>query len=405
MWMLPGRDEPDAGTDRGLSTLRVVALVAVVLVGSVGGAFALGIVGAPSVVGVENRFGEVTNETTVVESDLTVNNPNPIGVRLGGVTVEYGVAMNGIAMANGTKEGVDVGTGNTSIPFETRLDNSKIPAWWVSHVNNGEHTDLVVDAEARSSLIGQSYGTQVTRDVNTSVIEAFRTSEPKPLNANAPVVSDPVLYLNRTEAEWGAVNNETTEVEMTLYLYNPKPYPISLSEIGYDIYMNDITMGSGEAGRTTTIPPGETVPVEATTEIRTQRLDEWWVSHLRRNQVTNLTMPFYLVVDLSEGGGGEQRIRLDGYQRTVETDVFGTKPADDGTGDGDGADGTTDGSGSSDSGGDGTATPSDDGGTGDGTATATPTPTPTPDDGTTTTEDDGILSLGDGPGPDRPGPR
>ena len=243
-----------------------------------------------------------------------------------------------------------------------------------------------------SSLIDREFSTAVTRDVNTSIIEAFRTSEPTPLNANEPVVSDPVLYLNRTEADWGSVDDETTEVEMTLYLHNPKSYPITISEIGYDIRMNNVSMGSGEAGRTTTIPPGETVPVEATTEIRTQRLDDWWVSHLQRNQVTDLRMPFYLVVDLSEGGSGEQRIELDGYQRTVETDVFGTKNAT-----GDGGDAAGDSGGSEDADGSGsedtaTETTTESGTTTDGgTATPTPTATPTstPENGTTT--DGGIL--------------
>jgi len=101
-----------------------VFVALLVLGGSVGGAFALGVVGTPSVVGVENRFGEVTNETTTIDSDLTVNNPNPVGVSLGGVTIDYGVSMNDVSMANGTKEGVSVGTGNTSVPFTTELDNS-----------------------------------------------------------------------------------------------------------------------------------------------------------------------------------------------------------------------------------------------------------------------------------------
>jgi len=365
----------------------------------VGGAFALGVVGAPSVVGVENRFGEVTNETTTIDSDLTVRNPNPVGVTLGGVTIDYGVSMNDVSMANGSKEGVSVGTGNTSVPFTTVLDNSRTPAWWVSHVSNGEHTDLRVDATATSSLAERSYSTQVSRDVNTSVIEAFRTDEPKPLNASSPVVSDPVLILERTEAEWGTVNEERTEVEMTLHLRNPKPYPIPVSEIGYDIYMNNITMGSGEAARTTTIAPGETVAVEATTVIRTGKLDEWWVSHLRQNQATDLRMPFYLVIDLSNGGGGEHRIELDSYERTIETDVFGTKPA---------AGGADTGSNGSDDGGesnDGTATDTptgtttepgtpDDNADGDSTPTATPSSTPTATPTSTpegTTTDDGVL--------------
>ncbi|MFC7137389.1 LEA type 2 family protein [Halobaculum litoreum] len=275
----------------------------------------------------------------------------------------------------------------------------------MSHVSNGEHTDLRVDADVHSSLVGRSYATQVSRDVNTSIVEAFRTDEPKPLDASSAVVSDPVLVLERTEADWGTVTNETTEVEMTLYLRNPKSYPIAVSEIGYDIHMNDITMGSGEAGRTTVIPPGETVALEATTAIRTQRLDEWWVSHLRRDQVTNLTMPFYLVVDLSETGAGERRIELDGYRRTVETDVFGTKNASgDAAGDADASDdGSSDESTPSDGTATATATPTDtpdgsDGGlVGESTPTATPTAaptaTPTPTGNTTTTDDGGLFAL------------
>jgi hypothetical protein len=167
--------------------------------------------------------------------------------------------------------------------------------------------------------------------------------------------------------------------------------------------MNDISVGEGEAGRTTTIPPGETVPVEATTVIRTQTLDEWWVSHLQNDQVTELRMRMYLTVDLSAAGGGEQRVPLDEFTRTIETDVFGTKDAAaaDANAD-DGSDGGTNGSDGSD-GGDSTAvgtdTPTGTAASGSGAddATATPTdaptatPTPTATPGGTTTTDDGLF--------------
>ncbi|QLG61692.1 LEA type 2 family protein [Halorarum salinum] len=377
-------------TRGAISTVKVVAVAAVVLVGSVGGAVALGVVGAPSVESVENRFGEVTDETTEIRTDMVVNNPNPIGIRLGGTTVSYTVRMNDVRMAEGSKEGVGVETGNSTLEFRTGMNNSKIPAWWVSHVSNDEHTTLRVDADVHSSLLDRTFGApQVERDVDTSVIEAFRSEEPRPVEVDSAAVTNPVMVLERTEASWGTVDEGTTEVRMTLYLHNPKPYPITLSEVGYDITMNDVAVGDGEAGRTTTIPPGETVPVEATTTIDTQRLDEWWVSHLDRNQVTDLRLDLYLVIDLSEAGAGERRVDLDEFNETVETDVFGTKnrSADGTTGGGDDddasdGDGTDDGTEAPD--GDGTDAPTDGG-------TATPTPTATPDGGTTTTEDDGGL--------------
>ena len=372
-----------------LSTVKVVAVVAVVLVGSVGAAFALGFVGAPSVVAVENRFGEVTDETSTIRTDMVVRNPNPIGVQLGGTTVDYAVRMNDVRMAEGTKEGVEIETGNSTLTFETGMNNSKIPAWWVSHVSNDEHTDLEVDASVHSSLLGRTFGApQVTRDIDTNLIGAFRTNESQPIEADAAAVTDPVMILERTEASWGTVDEGTTEVRMTLFLHNPKAYPITLSSLGYDITMNGVDVGDGEAGRTTTIPPGETVPVEATTRIDTQRLDEWWVSHLERNQVTELRMELFLTFDLSAAGAGEQRVKLDEFTETVETDVFGTKDGSDG-GSGDGADDAGDSdSGDSDGGaGDGTATDAPtDGSTSTGTASPTATPA-----GTTTT-DDGLLS-------------
>ncbi|WP_313694680.1 LEA type 2 family protein [Halorarum halobium] len=378
------------------ATAKAIAAVLVVLVGSVGGAFALGLVGAPSVVGVENRFGAVTESTSQIETELTVHNPNPVGVQLGGMTIDYSVRMNEVLMAQGTKEGVAVETGNSTLPFRTGMNNSQIPAWWVSHVSNDEHTTLRVDASVHSSLLGRTFGApKVTREVNTSVISAFRTEEARPIEADAAAVTNPVMVLNRTEASWGTVDEETTEIRMTLHLYNPKPYPVTLSSLGYDITMNDIGVGEGEAGRTTTIPPGETVPVRATTHIDTGTLDEWWVSHLERNQVTDLRMELFLTFDLSAAGAGERRIELDEFNRTVETDLFGTKNASDGSGgageDGSGSSGDGDDGGGSDapgtetSTGTATATPSG------GESTATATPTATPGGGTSTATDDGLL--------------
>ncbi len=84
---------------------RRAALVALLIAGAaVGGAFALGILGVPSVAAVDNSFGDVTNETTEVETDLTVANPNPVGVGLDGVIDEGSTDDN---TTDGTDDGDD----------------------------------------------------------------------------------------------------------------------------------------------------------------------------------------------------------------------------------------------------------------------------------------------------------
>ncbi|QCC48947.1 LEA type 2 family protein [Halobellus limi] len=377
----------------------LVALVALGVLG--GGAFAAGVIGVPSVAGVENTFGPVDENTTVVETDLTVSNPNPVGASLGGLTVDYEVLMNDVRLANGTKEGVSVGTGNSTLNFTTAADNDRIPPWWVSHVRNDERTTVTVDTSVTSETVGRTVDPpNVTRQVETDLLSQFNSTETRPIDADQPLVSDPVLYVNETSAQWGEVTDSRTAMDLTFVVYNPKPYPIGVSELGYDISMNDVAVGDGSTESEYVIPPKSTETIEATVYIRNDRIDEWWVTHLERNQVTDLRIDFDARLDLADT---TVTVPLDSltYTETIETDIFGTKPTDpDATGESDADDSSES---STETPSEGTETPTettstdDDGLLGDGTETTsapTPTETPTATETATPTEtatDDGGL--------------
>ncbi len=369
----------------GMSTLKVVAAVFGVVTLSIGGAWTAGIIGAPSVAGVENRFGDVNETTTVIESDVIINNPNPVSLRLAGLAIDYAVEMNGIRMATGGREGVEIEKqGNSTIALTTAMNNSKLPAWWTSHVRNGENTSLVVDASIRSELIDRSFEPRIDRTINTSIIAAFNSDEDTPIEAEQPTVSDPVLWLNRTAGEWGEVDNETTEIDMAFDLYNPNPSPVVVSNLGYEIRMNDVVMGEGSTDKSVAIGPGQLETVYATTLLQNENLDDWWVTHLQNDQTTQLEVQFYAQVDLSEFGGGTQRVPLDTFERTIETDMFGTK--------GESADNETSNGTETETSGE-TETETDSGGSSSDTQTETPTDTPTetPTPTPTETDDGGIL--------------
>jgi len=373
----------------------VVAIVAVGLLG--GGAFAAGILGVPSVAGVENSFGPVNETTTVIDTDLTISNPNPVGASLGGVSVDYDVLMNDVALASGTKEGVAVGSGNSTLNFTTAADNDQIPPWWVSHVRNGEQTTVTVDTAVTSGTLGRTVDPpNVTRQVETDLLSQFNSTETRPVNADRAVVSDPVLYVNETSAQWGEVTDKRTAMELTFVVYNPKSYPIGVSELGYNITMNDVGVGEGSTESEYVIPPKSTETIEATVYIRNEKIDEWWVTHLERNQVTDLRIDFDARLDLGET---TVTVPLDSltYTETIETDIFGTKPAD----------GDTNESSTQEDGSTGTATTTE--ASSDQTETSTSSPptatetetaeetttasdeTTTSTDGGTTTDDGGLL--------------
>ncbi|RDZ65067.1 hypothetical protein C5B90_01495 [Haloferax sp. Atlit-12N] len=308
-----------------------IALAALVLVAAgVGGAYATGVIGAPSVDRVDNRFAGVNETETVIETDLYVSNPNPLSANLSGLEVDYGVEMNGHLMATGEKEGVAIGQGTSAVPLRTTLENERIPEWWVSHIQNGEHTDLVVDANVSSETLGRTFeAPEITRSIDTDLLSAFNSTETREIDADSPVVSDPVLYVNETSAEWGESTGERTALELTFVVHNPKPYPVAVSELGYDISMNDVDVGEGTTNSEYVISPKSTETIEATTYIQNDKLDEWWVSHLERDQTTDLRIDFYANLD---AGGTTLRVPLDPltYEKTFETDIFGNKAASEG---------------------------------------------------------------------------
>ncbi len=373
-----------------------VAIVAILALGVLG--FLTGVLGVPTVEGIENKFADVNETATTIETNLTVSNPNPIGISLGGLSVDYGIRMNNVSMATGQKEGVSIGSGNSTIPFRTYLVNENIPEWWYTHVSNGEQTDILIDVDLSHGLLGgQAVSVPQEQSIQTDILGQFNDSTTRPVNANAAVISDPVLYINETAAWYGDnITREQTPMEMAFTVYNPKQYPYTVTEVGYEVRMNGILVGEGSSARSYTVPGETERTIQASTILHNQRLDEWWVSHLERDQVTNLTVDMYLIIDPDTSDVLQDSIpafRIDtdefDYQTVIETDIFGTKATD-----GLSADEPPASDGADDSDDEPTSTPTDtadqtETATTTETSTATPTPTPTPT--ATETDDGGIL--------------
>jgi LEA14-like dessication related protein len=371
---------------------RAVLALCLLVFGAVGAAVAAGVLGVPSVSGVDNRFAGVNDTTTTIESTIHVENPNPLGVTLGGVTLDYAAEMNEIRMAEGRKRGVAIRAGESNVTLTTHMKNEKIPAWWVSHVRGGEHTDLTVHARVRSRTAGQGFDAPtITRDVDTDVISQFNSTETRAIRSERPLAPDPIVYVNETSARWGPVTDERTPIRIAFVVYNPNSAPIAVSELGYDVSMNAIAVGNGTTEREYVVPPKSTRTLRTTVYIENGNLDEWWVSHLERNQITDLRIDFHAKLDV--GSGGTVRVPLDPltYERTIETDIFGTKGD---ASDRDASATSTPTADSAGSGGDSTTTDAD-GSTTDDAGSTTDDAGSTTDDAGSTTED-GLLAGGDG---------
>lgn len=288
----------------------------------VGGGVLTGVLGAPRVSGVDNEFGDVTNEQTEVRTALVVDNPNPFSVRVGNTSVDYTVEMNDVTMASGQRSNLALDRGKTTLGFSTQMQNRKIPEWWVTHIRNDERTTLRIQSEVRSSAVSRSVRVPYEDDIETDIIGQFNSTETRPVNASVPFVSDPVLYVNETSANWGSVTQERTPIQLRMRAYNPKSIPYTISEIGYEMTMNDVPVGNGTTAQPYTIPAKSEKTLGMQANIRNQKLDDWWVSHLENNQTTDLRIEFHAKIDLPTGDTVEVPLRAMTYERQIETDIF-----------------------------------------------------------------------------------
>ncbi len=331
-------------------TFRLVVTVVFVLVVAIGSAVAAGVIGIPSLESIDNEFGDVDEEQTEILTEMSVDNPNPIGVASADVDATYVVSVNDVEMADGGGTGIALEPGLATESFRTQMQNDRIPEWWVTHIENDERTTVDIDATVSSGALDRSTEISEQETVETDLMAEFNSDETRPVDADHVLVDDPFLYVNRTEGEWGDVDDDHTEIDLRFDIYNPQVYTVPMTQLGYDISMNQVAIGEGESDREHVLPPGETTTVETTTRIQNDNLDVWWPTHIENDEVSELVIEFsgeFEVVD-----GTVIQVPLEGldYEDTIETDIWGNEDQDRDQGQGESAgddgsedDGTSDG--------------------------------------------------------------
>ncbi len=294
--------------------------VVVTLIGATA-AYGVLAVGRPQVESVDNEWGIVTTERTEVETRIAVD--DPLLLRLGdsAADVSYTVSMNDIEVATERENRVQLGGNDSTVSLSTWLDNDDIPAWWASHVNRNETTTVRVDPEVGITYAGlrlPATGLTRTRTVRTNLLEPLRTNESRQVRAGGRTV----FVVDETAAQWARATVDRSPIDASATVTNPTSVPVPVTEIGYTVRLNGIVVGQGVAARRTVIPPGSTRTLDANATIDTSRLDEWWITHVRNDETSTLSVEFDATL---EYGGVTRTLPLDvlSYERTFETDLLG----------------------------------------------------------------------------------
>jgi LEA14-like dessication related protein len=314
--------------------LRTTTVVSPKVAVAVGGIVALAAIGAgaalfftggdlsyeqPVVESVRTEFGTVSEETTAIETAVVVTNPNNQSFP-GTASLNYEIHMNSVEVAEGTEGGVGLQPGHNEVNFTAQLDNGKIPAWWVTHVNSDERTVVSTRARVGVAGLGAALPPQ-NRTIETDLLDAFAAD-----NDSTVTVSDrDIMTVSDQRAEWGTADAERTPIAFSVDLENVHDRNVRLDGTEYRIVMNNVTVGEGRTNDSVVLEPGEAETFTSNAAIDTPTMEQWWVSHLRDSQSTRLRVEVYGLV---RDGGELKRVPLNVFDRRIRfrTDFLGEAP-------------------------------------------------------------------------------
>ena len=291
------------------------AVVAIVLIGLV----LLATFSTPTLDSAESEWGEVTDRTSEIRTELVVTNSNfyPIPPV---VTLQYDVSFNDIVVATGQRGGVGLSRGESSIGTAATMDNAQVAPWWRSHVERGEQTTTVVDPVASVPPIPITVGLPAQR---TTIETDFAAS------LSRETVGPPVTFgegdrvvLDDLSASWGEPTDARTPLVVSLTFRNRHDEPVVVENLRYRIGLNEIDVGAGPIEDDVTVPANGSETVDLTLAVENDRMSVWWPTHLRNDEQTRVVVELAGATRLV---GTDDRSEFDVpiQNTTLETDTFG----------------------------------------------------------------------------------
>lgn len=255
----------------------------------------------------------ITEESITVSSKFWINNPNPVGLSLGFIDLEYTAEANNITLARGSINEVNLGTGNNTKTLETELLQENIPQWWVSHLKNRENSTISAPVNVKTpakSFSTEAFSKNVETNITSRIEKSLSSMEGsykgpsiQTTRSGITVEVRPELEVRDFKASWGEISSERSQVLMDMKVHNPNSYAVPTPSFGGSASLNNVTMANWTANAeplTTLaengmIAPGETEDLRFTVGLKNQKMDEWLESHIERDEYTDADINVHLM--------------------------------------------------------------------------------------------------------------
>lgn len=292
---------------------RGLLLIVLVGGGGLGAAYTAGIIALPEA-GVADMgdWGAVQADAVAVETTGWVHNPNPLGLNITNITVDYTIRMAGTPLVQGQKQGIRIKEGNNTLSVTSTLAADRVPAWWASHLRQDEQSTVAAVARIQTGIIpfippfrNTVYTDTLSTDIIGTLDQAVGRMEATyqgPGIQTPTGTGQPTIEIRGGSAAWGRVSRDTTPLKLSVRVHNPNDYPIPTPELGGTLVMNEVAVASWTGNDVTVrnapedgkIDAGSTRALDFIVRIDNQHIDDWLLRHIERGERTDATVTLRL---------------------------------------------------------------------------------------------------------------
>jgi len=306
--------------------------VGLAVLAAVVGVVGIGVVGVrrPSVEVVDvGRWVPVSDERIDIITTVRVTDVHPVLAAVSGrVQARYHIDLNGVRLATGEKDGIDIDSGTETVELRTTIHHENIPQLWATYIRTNEsitvttsgkltlgpwglltvtlptteHEVLAGETPVIDALASAANGIADSYTINTGSIVSQFTGGLLDLSAASPRVG---YEIEGGRASWQEVTPEQTTVLFEFVLRNSGDVPVpSVPEVlNVTLEMNDVPMftprqrGASlvDAAAEPPLAPGEQRRIEYPVTMDNEQVDAWFRSHVRNGERTDLTASVRLV--------------------------------------------------------------------------------------------------------------
>lgn len=306
--------------------------VGLVVVAAVVGVVGLAGVGLwrPSVEVVDvGRWVPVSDERIDVITTVRVKNVHPVLAAVSGrVRARYHIDLNGVRLATGEKDGIDIDPGTETVELRTTIHHENIPRLWATYIRSDESITVTTAGELAlgpwglltvtlptveeevladetpviDALASAANGIADSYTINTGSLVSQFTGGLLDLSAASPRVG---YEIDAGRATWQEVTPEETTVLFEFVLRNSGDVPVpSVPQVlNVTLEMNDVRMfaprraGASlvDAAAEPPLAPGEQRHIEYPVTMDNEKVDAWFRSHVRNEERTELAASVQLV--------------------------------------------------------------------------------------------------------------